>query len=70
MAICAIVIAGGVGSRMGQKIPKQFINVGEKPVIVYTLEAFQNHPLVDANRGCVLGWMGAGSSCICETIQD
>lgn len=46
---------------MGQKIPKQFINVGEKPVIVYTLEAFQNHPLVDANRGCVLGWMGAGS---------
>ena len=37
----AIIIAGGVGSRMGQEIPKQFINVGEKPVIVYTLEAFQ-----------------------------
>ena len=34
----AIIIAGGVGSRMGQEIPKQFINVGEKPVIVYTLE--------------------------------
>lgn len=44
----AIIIAGGVGSRMGQEIPKQFINVGEKPVIVYTLEAFQEHPLVDA----------------------
>ena len=57
MAICAIVIAGGVGSRMGQKIPKQFINVGEKPVIVYTLEAFQNHPLVDAIEVvCLDGW--------------
>ena len=43
----AIIIAGGIGSRMGQKIPKQFINVYDKPVIIYTLEAFQNHPLVD-----------------------
>lgn len=57
MAICAIVIAGGVGSRMGQKIPKQFINVGEKPVIVYTLEAFQNHPLMDSIEVvCLDGW--------------
>lgn len=57
MAICAIIIAGGVGSRMGQKIPKQFINVGEKPVIVYTLEAFQNHPLVDSIEVvCLDGW--------------
>lgn len=33
----AIIIAGGSGKRMGQDIPKQFINVGEKPIIVYTL---------------------------------
>lgn len=53
----AIIIAGGVGSRMGQEIPKQFINVGEKPVIVYTLEAFQEHPLVDAIEVvCLTGW--------------
>lgn len=53
----AIIIAGGVGSRMGQEIPKQFINVGEKPVIVYTLEAFQKHPLVDAIEVvCLAGW--------------
>ncbi len=53
----AIIIAGGVGSRMGQEIPKQFINVGEKPVIVYTLEAFQEHPLVDAIEVvCLDGW--------------
>ena len=53
----AIIIAGGVGSRMGQEIPKQFINVGEKPVSVYTLEAFQEHPLVDAIEVvCLAGW--------------
>ena len=53
----AIIIAGGVGSRMGQEIQKQFINVGEKPVIVYTLEAFQEHPLVDAIEVvCLAGW--------------
>lgn len=34
-----LIIAGGVGARMGQDIPKQFINVYDKPVIVYTLEA-------------------------------
>lgn len=53
----AIIIAGGIGSRMGQEIPKQFINVGEKPIIVYTLEAFQEHPLVDAIEVvCLDGW--------------
>ena len=31
-----LIIAGGVGARMGQDIPKQFINVYDKPVIVYT----------------------------------
>lgn len=35
----ALIIAGGVGARMGQDIPKQFINVHDKPVIIYTLEA-------------------------------
>ena len=44
----ALIIAGGVGTRMGQDIPKQFINVYDKPVIVYTMEAFQNHPGIDA----------------------
>ena len=44
----AIIIAGGSGSRMGQDIPKQFINVYDKPVLIYTLESFQRHPQVDA----------------------
>ena len=34
----AIIIAGGSGHRMGQDIPKQFINVYDKPVLIYTLE--------------------------------
>lgn len=53
----ALIIAGGVGNRMGQDIPKQFLNVYDKPVIIYTLEAFQNHPNIDAIEVvCLDGW--------------
>jgi len=53
----AIIIAGGNGSRMGQDIPKQFINVYDKPVIIYTLEGFQRHPEIDAIEVvCIEGW--------------
>lgn len=53
----AIIIAGGTGARMGQDIPKQFLNVGEKPIIIYTLEVFQNHPNIDGIVVvCVKGW--------------
>ena len=52
-----LIIDGGVGARMGQDIPKQFINVYDKPVIVYTLEAFQKHPSIDAIEVvCLDGW--------------
>ncbi len=55
--VVAIVIAGGVGSRMGADVPKQFIRVHGKPVLFYTLEAFQKHPLVDAIELVLLeGW--------------
>ena len=53
----AIVIAGGSGHRMGQDIPKQFINVYDKPIIIYTLEGFQKHPQIDAIEVvCIDGW--------------
>ena len=53
----ALVIAGGIGARTHQDIPKQFINVHDVPVIVYTLEAFQNHPQIDAIEVvCLDGW--------------
>lgn len=53
----ALIIAGGKGNRMGQDIPKQFINVYDKPVIIYTLESFQKHPQIDMIEVvCVDGW--------------
>lgn len=53
----ALIIAGGTGSRMGQDIPKQFINVYDKPVIIYTLENFQKHPMIDEIYVvCIDGW--------------
>ena len=53
----AIIIAGGSGARMGQDIPKQFINVYDKPVLIYTLEGFQKHPQIDAIEVvCIDGW--------------
>lgn len=53
----ALIIAGGVGNRMGQSIPKQFLNVFDKPVLIYTLESFQRHPDVDAICVvCIEGW--------------
>lgn len=60
MANIALIIAGGVGARMGQDIPKQFINVYDKPVIVYTMEAFQKHPDIDVIEiVCIEEWQGA-----------
>lgn len=53
----ALIIAGGSGQRMHQDIPKQFLNVYDKPVILYTLEAFQRHPNIDAIEVvCIEGW--------------
>lgn len=57
MANIGLIIAGGSGNRMHQDIPKQFITVNEKPVIVYTLEAFERHPEIDAIAVvCIEGW--------------
>jgi len=44
----AVILAGGVGKRMGADIPKQFIEIDGKPVIVYTLEKFQQNSEIDA----------------------
>ena len=53
----ALIIAGGTGNRMGQDIPKQFLNVYDKPVIVYTMESFQKHPNIDGIViVCIDGW--------------
>lgn len=43
----AVVFAGGVGTRMGADVPKQFLELDGKPVLAHTLALFQEHPLVD-----------------------
>lgn len=52
-----IIIAGGVGSRLGAKVPKQFVEVLGKPIIAYTMDHFQNHPEIDGiELVCVDGY--------------
>ena len=57
MSNIALIIAGGSGTRMGHSIPKQFININDKPILIYTLEGFQRHPLIDTIEVvCIDGW--------------
>ena len=55
----AVIFAGGVGQRMGTRdIPKQFLMMHQKPIIIYTLEIFERHPEIDAIViACVAGWI-------------
>ena len=53
----ALLTAAGASTRMGQDIPKQFMTVNEKPVIAYTMEAFQEHHAIDEIVVvCLAGW--------------
>ena len=57
MSNIALIIAAGKGQRTRQDIPKQFINVYDKPILIYTLEAFQKHPDIDGIVVvCLDGW--------------
>lgn len=53
----AMIMAGGLGQTLLQDIPKQFLNVYDKPIIVYALEEFQKHPGIDRIViSCLDGW--------------
>ncbi|MCI8936467.1 MAG: 2-C-methyl-D-erythritol 4-phosphate cytidylyltransferase [Lachnospiraceae bacterium] len=53
----ALILAGGRDVRFKMDIPKQFVNVNNRPIIVYTLEIFQNHPDIDEIIvTCLEGW--------------
>ena len=53
-----ILLAGGIGKRMGSSTPKQFLEVKGKPIIVYTLEKFQNNPQIEKIVVvCVKDWI-------------
>ncbi len=43
----AVILAGGVGSRMGGSEPKQFLSLGGRTVIEHSIETFANHPSID-----------------------
>lgn len=43
----AIIFAGGSGVRMGAGVPKQFLEINGKPVIIHTLQLFQHHRMID-----------------------
>lgn len=54
-----VIFAGGVGSRMHSKDrPKQFLEMYNKPIIIHTLEYFENHPQIDAIVVvCIKDWI-------------
>lgn len=48
MVNIALIFAGGTGQRMNTRtVPKQFLELHGKPIIVYTIEQFQHHPLIN-----------------------
>lgn len=55
----AVIFAGGIGTRMNSRaLPKQFLKLYGKEIIIYTLEHFENHPEIDAIAvACVEGWI-------------
>ena len=53
-----IILAGGIGSRLGGPMPKQFLSLNDKPVIVHTLENFERNAHVDGiTIVCVKEWI-------------
>jgi 2-C-methyl-D-erythritol 4-phosphate cytidylyltransferase len=55
----ALILAGGLGHRMGTsiEIPKQFYKLTDKPLLIHTLEIFENHPQIEAICVVLLeGW--------------
>lgn len=53
----ALILAGGVDPRFQMAIPKQFVIVENRPIIVYTLQVFQDHPEIDRIIvSCLRGW--------------
>lgn len=60
----AIIFAGGVGSRMGNsETPKQFLEYNDKPIIIYTIEHFENHENIDEIVVvCIESWI--------DTLKD
>ena len=59
MTVSALIFAGGTGKRMNTKtLPKQFLELHGKPIIIHTIEHFESHPEIkDIVVVCVDGWL-------------
>ena len=45
--VTVLILAGGVDPQFKMNVPKQFVNIFNKPVFIYAAEAYQKHPMVD-----------------------
>ena len=53
----ALILSAGTDARFEMNVPKQFVNVNNRPIIVYTMERFQEHPEIDEIVViCLDGW--------------
>lgn len=59
MTVSALIFAGGTGKRMNTKtLPKQFLELHGKPIIIHTIEHFESHPEIkDIVVVCVDDWL-------------
>ena len=59
MTVSALIFAGGTGKRMNTKtMPKQFLELHGKPIIIHTIEHFESHPEIkDIVVVCVDDWL-------------
>ena len=71
MNTTAVILAGGVGKRMGADRPKQFLEIRGKPIIAHTIENFQRNSNVDAVVVvCVEDWIGRLEGIVAEYGLD
>ena len=62
----ALILSGGIGTRMGLDVPKQYIEVGGRPIFTYCVESLSLHPQIDAIlivadlewQKFITGWLG------------
>lgn len=53
----ALILAGGIDPKFQLSVPKQFVNVDNRPIIVYTLQVFEKNPEIDEIVvACLSGW--------------
>lgn len=67
MKVTAIILAAGKGKRMLHSLPKHFIRLEDKPVLAYTLDAFEKCP--DVNQVLVVSRSGEEEYCLKEVVE-